>query len=118
MCVLGLQLWSGAVNYPDFFAKQTQKWWEEQIQAFNKNIPLDGIWIDMNEADNYCSGDICYDGRLQMFLKDCCISCTCDESSMTLHCVLLRHTSDICETMAVIYLQKARSDLVLLEFVA
>jgi len=76
--VLVLQLWSGAVNYPDFFAKQTQKWWEEQIRAFNENIPLDGIWIDMNEADNYCSGDICYDGRVQAFLKDWPISCTCD----------------------------------------
>lgn len=54
------------VNYPDFFADRTLSWWEDQIRAFNEKLPVDGIWIDMNEADNYCSGDVCYDpGRLQ-----------------------------------------------------
>ena len=58
-----VQLWSGAVNYPDFFAKQTQRWWEEQIRGFNHKIPLDGVWVDMNEPDNFCTGDVCYDSQ-------------------------------------------------------
>lgn len=69
-----LQLWSGAVHYPDFFANRTQKWWEDQIRAFNTKVPLDGIWIDMNEPDNYCSGDVCYDpGKSRALLKHICV---------------------------------------------
>ena len=60
-----MQLWSGAVHFPDFFAKRTQAWWEDQIRSFDKMLPLDGIWVDMNEPSNYCTGDVCFDpGKL------------------------------------------------------
>jgi alpha-glucosidase (family GH31 glycosyl hydrolase) len=30
-----------------------------QLAAFYDLVPWDGIWIDMNEASNFCTGDIC-----------------------------------------------------------
>ena len=61
MLSLVLQLWTGAVHLPDYFANQTQSWWEDQIRAFHDMLPLDGIWLDMNEPSNFCSGDVCTD---------------------------------------------------------
>ena len=67
-----MQLWAGAVHYPDFLAHQAQSWWEDQIRTFNSIIPLDGIWIDMNEPDNYCICDVAHDpGKCSFSLNLC-----------------------------------------------
>jgi len=53
---LGIQ-WAGTVAWPDWFAPNTSKWWSNEIaEFFNKDtgINLDGIWVDMNEASNFC----------------------------------------------------------------
>ena len=53
-----MQLWPGAVNFPDFFAQQTIEWWTSQIQGVYSQLPLDGLWIDMHEPSNFCTGDV------------------------------------------------------------
>jgi alpha-glucosidase len=58
---LGLQ-WAGTVVWPDWFAPNTAKWWADEIaRTFDKDsgIDLDGIWVDMNEASNFCMNYDC-----------------------------------------------------------
>lgn len=42
-----LQLWAGAVHFPDFWSNVTQRWWAKQLADFHQKMPFDGLWIDM-----------------------------------------------------------------------
>ncbi|KAL0022358.1 hypothetical protein WJX77_003500 [Trebouxia sp. C0004] len=54
------QVWPGATHFPDFLSKAGVKYWAEQVQAFHQVAAFDGLWIDMNEASNFCTGDVCH----------------------------------------------------------
>lgn len=49
------------MHYPDFFNNATVSWWTSLIQGLHNQLPFDGLWIDMNEASNFCTGDVCSD---------------------------------------------------------
>jgi alpha-glucosidase (family GH31 glycosyl hydrolase) len=51
------KVWPGFTAFPSFFPPQTAKWWGDHIAKFRAAVPVDGLWIDMNEASNFCSGD-------------------------------------------------------------
>jgi len=54
--MLGVQ-WPGAVAWPDWFAPNTEKWWTDQFKTFfnpDSGVDIDGVWVDMNEASNFC----------------------------------------------------------------
>ncbi|KAF2655249.1 glycoside hydrolase family 31 protein [Lophiostoma macrostomum CBS 122681] len=58
---LGSQ-WAGVVAWPDWFAQNTQQWWSDQFSTFynaDTGIDIDGIWVDMNEASNFCDSTTC-----------------------------------------------------------
>ncbi|KAK4150243.1 glycosyl hydrolases family 31-domain-containing protein [Chaetomidium leptoderma] len=57
----GLQ-WPGEVVWPDWFAPNTQDWWNNEIHTFydpSTGIDVDGLWVDMDEASNMCPDTTC-----------------------------------------------------------
>lgn len=58
---LGVQ-WPGAVAWPDWLAENTNGWWSNEITTFfnpENGVDIDGIWVDMNEASNFCPDITC-----------------------------------------------------------
>ena len=51
------KVWPGLTVYPDFLNSDTHAWWGEQIHKFLQLVAIDGIWVDMNEASNFCNGE-------------------------------------------------------------
>jgi alpha-glucosidase len=59
--ILGIQ-WPGVAVWPDWLAPGTQEWWTDEIEATfseDSGIDIDGIWVDMNEASNFCHNNQC-----------------------------------------------------------
>ena len=48
-------------------------------QMFHQTINYDGLWLDMDEVSNYCTGDVCQDPGAQLpfccFVRVCCAVC-------------------------------------------
>ncbi|XP_011620789.1 probable alpha-glucosidase Os06g0675700 [Amborella trichopoda] len=53
------QVWPGPVYFPDFFNPAASPYWQKEISEFHLTLPFDGLWIDMNEVSNFCSGTLC-----------------------------------------------------------
>lgn len=50
-------VWPGVTAFPDWFASGTQGYWDKQFQTFfndETGVGIDALWIDMNEASNFC----------------------------------------------------------------
>ena len=43
--------WPGATHFPDFLStSRTWPWWKQQLARMHSQVPIDGLWIDMNEV--------------------------------------------------------------------
>ena len=49
-------VWPVDVVFPDFFAKDAGQYWKAMLQGFQKIVGFSGIWLEMNEIENFCDG--------------------------------------------------------------
>lgn len=56
-------VWPGPTHFPDFLNPAAEGYWTSMLQGFYEKVPLDGVWIDMNEVSNFCNdkgdGQVC-----------------------------------------------------------
>ncbi|KAJ1724546.1 hypothetical protein LPJ53_001192 [Coemansia erecta] len=50
------QVWPGYTVFPDWFSPNVDRWWHRELGEFFDKLPMDGMWIDMNEASSFCTG--------------------------------------------------------------
>lgn len=51
-------VWPGVTAFPDWFSPTTQGYWNGEFDSFfnpDTGVDIDGLWIDMNEASNFCT---------------------------------------------------------------
>lgn len=71
------QVWPGPVVYPDFLHPKATAWWTNEVQLFHDQLPFDGMWIDMNELSNFCTGTYCsWNGTILGGVTACYLQCT------------------------------------------
>ncbi|KAF2806429.1 uncharacterized protein BDZ99DRAFT_394650 [Mytilinidion resinicola] len=50
-------VWPGVAAFPDWFHPNTQNYWNNEFLSFfstETGVDIDALWIDMNEASNFC----------------------------------------------------------------
>ena len=52
-------VWPGPCHFPDFLSSAGQIFLKKFLTTWHAAVPFSGLWIDMNEASNFCTGDAC-----------------------------------------------------------
>ncbi|KAK4488041.1 hypothetical protein RD792_003782, partial [Penstemon davidsonii] len=51
------KVWPGPTYFPDFLNPSSEIFWTNEFKIFHELLPVDGIWIDMNELSNFVSSE-------------------------------------------------------------
>ena len=71
------KVWPRLVHFVDWTNPNATEYWTKEIHDFHANIPFDGLWIDMNEASNFCDGRCALNFTIDAH-EDDQFSCLCD----------------------------------------
>lgn len=58
-------VWPGYTVFPDWQIDTAVPWWSDELVRWHKEVPFDGIWIDMSEVSSFCVGS-CGSGNLSL----------------------------------------------------
>ncbi|EKG18238.1 Glycoside hydrolase family 31 [Macrophomina phaseolina MS6] len=58
-------VWPGYTVFPDWLIDTAVPWWSDELVRWHKEVPFDGIWIDMSEVSSFCVGS-CGSGNLSL----------------------------------------------------
>lgn len=50
-------VWPGNACFVDFFHPNSTQYWWNMLDTMRENVEFDGLWLDMNEASNFCWGE-------------------------------------------------------------
>ncbi len=50
------RVWPNSTVFPDFSNPKSLDYWRSTIENFLAQVPVDGLWIDMNEISNFLDG--------------------------------------------------------------
>ena len=50
------KVWPGPAVYIDWLKEGSEDFWVDEMTKLHEKLPFDGMWIDMNEASNFCDG--------------------------------------------------------------
>jgi alpha-glucosidase (family GH31 glycosyl hydrolase) len=53
------QVWPGPTHFPDWFQPNSTEYWTMQLKKWHSLAAFDGVWVDMNEVSNFCTGQVC-----------------------------------------------------------
>ena len=66
------KVWPGLVSFIDFAHPQATDFWTRYFQdAYDHQMPFDGLWIDMNEIASFCDGHCVLDTDAGPSLFEC-----------------------------------------------
>ena len=51
------QVWPGPSYFPDFFHPNISIYWDKMLNHLHEQVQFDGLWCDMNEPSNFCTGE-------------------------------------------------------------
>ncbi|KAL0486989.1 lysosomal alpha-glucosidase [Acrasis kona] len=51
------KVWPGLCTFPDFTNPKCHQYWDRLVSDFLSRVPIDGLWLDMNEQSGFCDGE-------------------------------------------------------------
>ena len=50
------KVWPGDTTFVDFLHPKANQYWAEMLESLNAKLNFSGIWLDMNEIEQFCDG--------------------------------------------------------------